>query len=101
MSAVMIRGVVCRCGRSVGRSENTPLNQALKSRRRLNTSPVLLQLKGILSISGVTMTERNRSIGLLTDRVVETMGRAVKVPDSASAGLCTLGRKRIGEGRLG
>ena len=100
MSAVMIRGVVCRCGWS-GRSENTPVNQALKSRRRINTSAALLQLKCILSISGVTMMERNQSIGLLMDRVVETIGRAVKVPDSASAALCTLGRKRIGEGRLG
>ena len=91
----------CRCVDAIRSVEKAPANQELKSRNRLNTSPVLLQLNGILSISGVTMIERNLSIGLLTDRVVATMGRAVNVPDCGSTGLWTFGRKRIGEGRLG
>ena len=119
MSAVKIRGCGCCCravllllllllasccrcvDASIRSVEKAPANQELKSRNRLNTSPVLLQLNGILSISGVTMIERNLSIGLLTDRVVATMGRAVNVPDCGSTGLWTFGRKRIGEGRLG
>jgi hypothetical protein len=53
--------------------------QSLNPRRRFNTSPLLLQLKGILFIKGVTITARNLSIGRLTDRVVDTTGRVLKV----------------------